>query len=499
MSEKKIIVIGAGIAGLAAGCYARMNGYDAEIFELHSKPGGLCTSWKRQDYVIDGCLHWLVGSGPGARGLHECWLELGALQGRQWYDHEIYTTVEGKDGKVLTVYTDMDRFEKHLKELAPGDAAVIDEFIGLVRRLAKIDLHLPKPKELQTIGDRIKGLIKMAPFILPFMKYEKVSIQDFARKFQDPFLRRAFAAPFDLPDFPVIGAAMAYSWMHNKTAGYPIGGSLELARAIEKRFTDLGGRMHYRARVEKVLVENGSARGIKLTDGSEHRADVVISAADGHATIFGMLEGRYLSDEVRDHYDRLPRFRPLIQASFGVDRDLRGEPGLTAIELKEPMTIAGEEQKGLSIHNYSYDPTTAPPGKSVVVVRFMSDYNYWKKLAENQEAYEAEKEKVGHLLMGFLESRYPGISEQIEMVDIATPLTFERYTNNWEGSMEGWLLTTKNLRMNMKKTLPGLAGFYMIGQWVAPGGGLPGCAITAKEVMQLVCAKDGKKFTTSKP
>jgi phytoene dehydrogenase-like protein len=48
MGNKKVIIIGAGIAGLSAGCYLQMNGYDTEIFELHNIPGGLCTGWKRK-------------------------------------------------------------------------------------------------------------------------------------------------------------------------------------------------------------------------------------------------------------------------------------------------------------------------------------------------------------------------------------------------------------------------------------------------------------------
>ena len=55
--EKSIIIIGAGIAGLSAGCYGQMNGYRTQIFEMGTKPGGLCTSWKRKGYTIDGCIH----------------------------------------------------------------------------------------------------------------------------------------------------------------------------------------------------------------------------------------------------------------------------------------------------------------------------------------------------------------------------------------------------------------------------------------------------------
>ena len=63
-NDNTVLIIGAGFAGLAAGIYARMNGYNTRIFEMHDKPGGLCTAWKRKGYTIDGCIHWLVGSSP---------------------------------------------------------------------------------------------------------------------------------------------------------------------------------------------------------------------------------------------------------------------------------------------------------------------------------------------------------------------------------------------------------------------------------------------------
>lgn len=66
MAEESIIIIGAGLAALSAGCYAQMNGYKNQIFELHNIPGGLCTSWKRKGYTLDGCIHWLIGSRSGA-------------------------------------------------------------------------------------------------------------------------------------------------------------------------------------------------------------------------------------------------------------------------------------------------------------------------------------------------------------------------------------------------------------------------------------------------
>jgi len=85
------------------------------------------------------------------------------------------------------------------------------------------------------------------------------------------------------------------------------------------------------------------------------------------------------------------------------------------------------------------------------------------------------------------------------MRDVATPMTFERYTGNWQGTYEGWLITTKSQNMRMSKTLPGLANFYMAGQWVQPGGGLPTGVMTGRHVAQIICKSDKRPFVTSTP
>ena len=77
--EKKVLIIGAGIAGLSAGCYGQMNGFSTRVLEMHDLPGGMCTSWTRGQYILDGCIHWLVGTKPGTK-MNNIWSDLGALQ-----------------------------------------------------------------------------------------------------------------------------------------------------------------------------------------------------------------------------------------------------------------------------------------------------------------------------------------------------------------------------------------------------------------------------------
>ena len=95
--RKKVTIIGAGIAGLSAGCYLQMNSYDTEIYELHNTPGGLCTGWKRKGFSIDNCIHWLVGSDPNDNYYH-LWNELIDMNNVEFVNHEEWMRVEGEDG-----------------------------------------------------------------------------------------------------------------------------------------------------------------------------------------------------------------------------------------------------------------------------------------------------------------------------------------------------------------------------------------------------------------
>ena len=341
-------------------------------------------------------------------------------------------------------------------------------------------------------------------------KWGKISVQDYAKQFKNPLLREAFGS-FGPPSgpgippgiMPVFFMQMALSSMHRKVTGYPIGGSLEFSRSIEQRYLNLGGDIGYKSRVNKVLVEDGRAVGVQLEDGSEHHADYVISAADGHTTIFDMLEGNYVDEEIRGYYDNLPVLPGIIHVALGVARSFEELPYSAFVidyPLDEPLIIAGKELNRMTVNAiHNFDPTLAPPGKTVIRVWFPSDYDYWKSLQEDPERYRAEKEKIADTIVSLLNKRFPGLAQQVEMRDVATPITYEQYTGNWRGSFEGWLPTTKTLGMRMRKTLPGLEKFYMAGQWVEPGGTVAFVAVSGRNAIQLICKQDKKPFVTKIP
>jgi phytoene dehydrogenase-like protein len=504
--QKQVIIIGAGMAGLSAGCYARMNGYETRIYEMHDKPGGLCTSWKRQGYTFDGCIEWTIGSKAGSQ-VNRIFAELGAVQGRKFIDYDVFHIIEGRNGQTLTLYSDIDRLERHMKEISPGDSAAIEELCNVGRRLTPyVDIVDPSG-----LLEGIKMTFGMLSFLGILLKYGKITAKEFITRFSDPFLRQALMAFADInggTSNPVAGLMYMPAAAHMRDAGYPAGGSLEIARAIERRYLDLGGEMHYRSRVEKILVEadpagrGDRAVGVRLVDGSEHRADIVISAADGHATIFDMLESRYINDKTREYYDKLPIYKSWVQVSLGVARDLSIEAPRVSYWLDEPVDIAGQKVDRIDFRHFYKDPSMAPSGKSVVIVQFNSDHAYWKTLHADPARYESEKKRIAKKVIESLERRLPGISKQVEVIDVSTPMTVERYTGNWQGSQEGWLITPDTIMImgkGMDKTLPGLTNFYMAGQWVEPGGGVSAAALSGWRVIRMLCRKDRMKFSSNLP
>ncbi|MFH1646382.1 MAG: NAD(P)/FAD-dependent oxidoreductase [Chloroflexota bacterium] len=500
--EKSIIIIGGGITGLAAGCYGQMNGYRTTIFEMHDRTGGVCTGWKRKGYTVDGCLHWLVGTNP-AVGFYNIWKELGVLPGPKVIDHDQFVRLEGEDGREFIVYADIDRLEQHMRELAPEDSDTIAAFIKGVRACLRVAMPWDKAPELYGPLDGIK-MVTMLPLLRFMRKWGKTSTLEFARRFKNPFLREAFSEAFagDIDRMPMLFMMMTVAWLHQKSAGYTVGGALGLAEAIERRYLGLGGQIRGKSRVEKILVENDRAVGVRLADGTEHRGDTVISAADGHTTIFDMLEGKYLDAKIRGYYDQPLLFPPLVYVGLGVALPFNDvTPSVAGMNypLEKPVTIAGKEHRRLGVQIYNFDPTLAPAGKTVVKVQFNTDYDYWKKLREEPERYKAEKEQIADRVVACLDRRFPGLAARVEMRDVATPVTWERYTGNWRGSYEGWLPKLGDFLKRMSKTLPGLDNFYMAGQWVEPGGGLPTAAMSGRNVTQIICKRDKRPFITTTP
>ena len=495
MAEKSIIIIGAGLAGLATGCYARMNGYRSLILEHYSEPGGVAKAWKRNDWLIDGGVHYLMGHRPGL-ACHKLYHELGVFEGRTFPDLEDYVHfIDEPTGQSVSFTPDLEKLSRDLKKIAPEDSKLIDEFLAGVRALQKTDLFKMMETPVEFMGPF--GLMKQLWGLRHSLRYMggiyNKTIIEFSKTVKNDCLRRMLTHLF-LPEMPAWFMLFLLGLLANRQLGFITGGCADFADSLVTRHKNLGGEIRFNATVKEIIVENQRAIGVRLENGEELRADVVVSAGDGYSTIFKLLGGKFVDANLKARYDNWSRIRPLVTLSFGVNRTFPGESALNFLLFKDPMKVGNEVIDGFPLRFFNYSDKFSPPGKTVVQVLLITDWKFWNELRDDRARYDAAKKSVCDEVLARLERHYPGITGQVELTDVATPYTTWRYTLNHEGAFMGWSPTPKVLRAAFKKTLPGLENFYMAGQWVMPGGGVPPCFYSGRHVIQLLCKRDGRKF-----
>ncbi len=495
---KSIIIVGAGIAGLSAGFYARLNGYGATVLEMHNIPGGLCTAWSRQGYTWDISMHLLTGSKSGS--FHQMWRELGVVQSRRFEYHRSLLRVED-GGNCVDFCADPRRLEEQLLAISPADATRSREFVRLFGGRGVIGLMPLDAAGTSGAMAKLRMVFAMLPLLGTFRKYGRMTLREFADGFQDPFLRTAIPFAVDHPGWPMPGYPMmgmlGFLSAGLTEAGVPIGGSQQVVDDLADRFQRLGGELRCRCKVTEVIVEQDRARGVRLEDGTEQRADVVLWAADGHTLLFDLLGERYLSDELRTRYREWTPVRSMVHIMLGLARDMSREPCRLMFKVDQPIMVGATPFPWLYFIHHAFDPTSAPPGKTAAEVWFDTEYDYWEKLYQDRAAYEAEKQRIADETIAALDRRWPGLAADVEVVDVPTPATYQRDTGNWRGSPDGWYITTKNMGAAPILTLPGLQGLYMAGQWTAPFTGTVIAALTGRQAVQLLCRADGKRFRTT--
>jgi phytoene dehydrogenase-like protein len=468
---------------------------------MHSIPGGLCTAWKRKGYTFDISMHAFLGSKAGP--LYQMWQELGVVNTDQrFHYHDEHIRIESA-GQSLSICTDPRRLEEQMLALSPADARLTKEFMRLLTRRGMEGVMSIEPPEMAGPLDTLKMLVTMLPLLGTLVKYGKLTVQEFAQRFQAPFLRDAIRFIVDRPGWPMLRYPMV------RLAGYlggaaefemgvPLGGSQGVVFRMAEAYQKLGGEIQTKSRVVDLIVENDQALGVRLEDGTEHRADLVVWAGDGHTVLFDILGGRYLDDRIRSMYsDWMPVLAP-VHVMLGVARDLSKEPHQLFFQAQDPITIAGEEHRWLHFMHRCFDPSMAPPGSSVAEVWYATPYAYWEELARDRVRYKEEKKRIAEYTIAELDKRWPGFASQIEVVDVATPATYVRYTGNWRGSPDGWYATTENMmKMTPLRSLPGLSGFHMVGQWTMPFAGVPGSAFSGRQLIQLLCKQSGRPFVTA--
>ncbi|MCM1515734.1 MAG: NAD(P)/FAD-dependent oxidoreductase [Paraprevotella sp.] len=480
----KLVIVGAGIAGLSAAVYARKSGFQTLVLEKNAVPGGLSTSWKRKGYTIEGGLHWLTGS---SRKLphHKIWKEIGALQDNNpvYLKDPLYTYMG--NGRKPALFRDLDRTIEALAEFAPEDIKPLKK---LKRQISALKhLHVPisdikglKARRPSKAG--LKDIIALLPALPVLPHLTGRTIGEYLKAFRNREVRTLLGS-FINHNQNALSLIYTLSSFMVGDGGYPKGGSLVMAGNIAGTVTSLGGEILYNKTVTKVVVEDGAVKGVQV--GEEFfPADAVILSPDARLSIDRFFDTPVQEGWARKLREELDGDQCLIM-SAGIKADLSGCPRSMVFSLDEPFEYAGTGTDVLLVNNYSADHY-APEGCTAVTSLLFGDmYEYWKK-AKEDGTYRQKKKDICDRYVALIEKLIPEAKGKVEMTDLATPMTMERYCGTYKGSFMA-LWKTSGFPPVVPVKYSKISGLYFAGQRTGYSGGLPVAALSGRTAVQHLC------------
>lgn len=490
--KKRVIIIGAGISGLTAGIYLLENGFDVYIFEKHSIPGGLCTGWMRKGVYIDGCAHWIVGTNPNSE-LFPLWKHIGAFdENSKIYDTDYFTKID-IDSKIYTIYSDLELLRKELYSISIEDKKLIDRLINGIKNYETVHIPTKKPIDLMNPFELTAYGLKFLPMLHNYLKYKKIDIKEFTSKFKSKTLERIVNTIIN-ENFNVHSLLYTMQALSKKDAGVLEGGSLQMALRIKDKFTSLGGKIFFNSNVERINISGKNAYSITVNS-QEISGDYFVSSCDAHYLLETLLDNKYRVNYLDRKYDNKEDY-PLsvcIQTSYKVKNLSDDSPKMINIPIK-PFNIYDHTVSSITLRSHAFDKSINKDYSTITVLLDIKDnlYDYFKSLTKDK--YLKEKDRIGLIIKDNIKNYYKLNDDDIELIDVSTPLTYERYTNAYRGSYMSWITTAKAKGLMDSGKIKGLKNVIITGQWTMSPGGLPIALFTGKHAAYRITTLEKRKF-----
>ena len=495
---KKIIIVGGGIAGLTAGIYARRSGFECEIYEQHTIVGGECTSWKRQSFHIDNCVHWLTGTKPETE-MNKVWCDVHVLgDDVEIIQNDSFLHIEGENGESIDIWQDVERLRTDLLKLSPEDAKAIEHFISSIKTYCLMDMPALKPVDMLSIREFWHLIKKLRPIGKIHGKLSKMSLQEFADRFKHPLIRKMIMA-YMPHTYNVSSWFYVLGTFCSGNGALPRGGSQGMSDRMEKYFLDLGGKIFTRKKAIKIEVEKKLAKCVHFADGTSASADYIVCTCDASIVFDKLLDAKHTEKFFKKRFN--DNYCHPVYSTFNtyiaVDDKCDFLKDTTWFNCA-PYTAVGKTHDSVLLKSFSSEPSYSPEGKNLLqtlLVQYEDDFDKWATLYnENREEYKKEKEKIAMAVVVAIEEKFPQLKGKMTVVETVSPYSYYRFCGAYKGAYMSFILTPFAKKKTHKGTLRKIKNVFLAGQWLQPPGGLPNAGATGRFVIQRICKKEKVVF-----
>lgn len=488
--EYDAIIIGAGLGGLSCAAGFARQGFKVLVIEQHNKAGGYATTFKRPGgFVFDASLHSTTTR--ERNGIYNMIPGFPEITEVEFLPHpELYRVIY-PDYDIRVPQKDVEGYIEILCGYFPEEKeniiAIVNDMKGIANDIGKLT--------------SAKGNVDMKNFPAEFPHlfncYTKSWGQVVDQRIKDPKLKAIISAQWVYYGLPPSKLSSFYYAMpaigYLQGGGYyPRGKSQSISNALVKFIKDNGGKVKLNTRVDQILTKDQTAYGIKTEKGEEFKSKVVVSNANVFSTFNKMMNEAECLKEYQAKWNQYSVSVSSFQVFLGLKEDLIGKLNIKDSEIfyensydmdasYESIKNADLENGGFAITLYdNVCPNYSPEGKNTINIMTLQGYDHWEKyekdyFAGNKDAYKAEKKRMADILIKHAEEKLlPGLTEVIEVIEIGTPLTNIRYTDNFRGAVYGWDQTMNNSGPNRLGHSTPVKNLYLAGAWTKPGHGYGG-------------------------
>jgi len=482
------------MGGLSCGLKLAAAGKKILLLERQPVAGGVATSFRRRGFTFEASLHYVDGlaSGGEIRDLLDKYgvspkIEFIELQefGRVIYPQHDYV-----------VKNDFISLEAMLKDIFPAEAAGIKKFfsdINVFYRHFDGFMDSPIPYWLKMLA---------LPILYPqVIKASCLTLEQYiTKKIKDKRLRSFLAtiwgfvgvAPSELSAFYFL-IVLRGCW-GEKTA-YIKGGFSKLFGAMAERIKEYGSEIRFNMAVTEILTDQSRCvKGVRTDKGEEFLAKVIISNANAVDTLTKFIDHAALKQSYLQKLSLLKKSISAVTVYIGLDVPSK-QIGMSCPVLSVNATYDHDEafrnclnndhgHCNLAVVDHSQlDPGLAPVGKSTICVMSLAGYSGWDTLTT--EEYKKKKKEVADSIVANLEKYLPGLSSHIEVIEVGTPKTMERFATLPEGAVYGFSQIVAQSSLNRLSQVTDVKGLFLAGAWTRPGCGVHGCQVSGTDAADL--------------
>jgi prolycopene isomerase len=492
--EYDAIIIGAGAAGLTAAVKLSCLGKKVLLLEKQPVPGGFATTFNRKGFTFESALHCVDGLQEGGE-VRNFLDKFAVTQKIKFIELRNFSRIVYPEHD-FTAGFNRDDFVGYLKKSFPQEARGIEKLFGAIDRFYR---HFDR-----YYYSKIPSFLKfpLTPLLYPeIIRLSFITAEEFIGRFiRDAKLKGIVTdiwsfigvAPSRLSAFYYLIVFRGYYYL---PTFYIKGSSSALFKAMVERAREAGTEVKFNTRVNRIITDQGRAAKAVVTDKGEiFKAKVIISNANPIDTFDKLMDNSVIKDRYHKELSGLEKSISASQVYLGLKKPAK-DLGMDHVMFSVNPSYNHEEDlatclKGDYDHcsfslvdHAQIEPALVPAGKGSLLIMAIDSYAHWNNLSAQE--YQSKKQEAAKKLIQRAEKYLPGLSEAIEVMEIATPKTMERYGSSPDGAIYGFSQIPEQSVLRRCPLETSVKGLFLTGAWVQPGAGVHACFISGMDAAKL--------------